>query len=192
MNKFDYQFKKKLEQHEMPAPEKMWSKISSELNEEKEAESKIVPMGRSFGWMWKTATAAALVFSIVSISLISLDRSGNSNGEVVSEVNGEVDGYGNGFEKPFFSADKVNVAFGNAEESENEEAMANVDEAGNTPDDVSAPTYSMKILTEEEGVAAEYEILGPDGSVSTPSAYHQMMRSASSGIVQSTVEAIQK
>lgn len=162
MNKFDYQFKQRLENHEVKAPEGMWDKISADLHAEENKSGKLLSMSGKYSWVWKTATAAALVISIVSIALTTMNNNDGNSTNTAGERDSFLHGYGNGFEQPAYDRQDGDVATTNNEES-TDGLLAEDEEHSNTSD-LNSPTYSMKMLSDKEVSAIEYEIIGPDRS----------------------------
>lgn len=191
MNKFDYQFKQRLENLEAKAPEGMWDKISTELQQEEKKGGKLLSLSGKRSWLWKTATAAALVISIISIALTTSNQSAN-NPNTASEQNSFLEGYGNGFEQPSLTEDESTVASSENEETENEDLMAEEATENSNPD-INSPSYSMKMLNDKEVSSVEYEILGPDKSIEADaSMIRELMANQGKVIVDATREGFQK
>lgn len=197
MEKFDNHFKEKLENMQVAPPSDMWDRIQSDLNKEnKKTSTKVFSLNE--GWAWKFAAAAALVISVISITLLLTQ---NNSNPVVSEQGtsnqSDLTAFGNDYEEPFFSSDKADVAFGrtDAEEAiENDAILA--EEEVEDPAEINTPVYSMKILPEESGEGTEYYIVGPEGSIPAEEMDSELLmltiEISAINIAESTREALMK
>jgi hypothetical protein len=165
----------------------MWDKISADLHAEENKSGRLLSMSGKYSWVWKTATAAALVISIVSIALTTMNNNDGNSTTTAVEQDSFLRGYGNGFEQPAYDRQNEDVATSNSEET-TDALLAEEEEHTNTSD-LNSPAYSMKMLSDKEVSAIEYEIIGPDRSVEAdPAMIQSIMEMQGKNILKASRE----